>query len=103
MKVKEITDAIEAMAPLHLQESWDNAGMQVGNPKQEVTGVLLCTDVREETVDEAIERGFNVIISHHPLLFHKLSLHRSALSYHIRREPMQLPVLSAHNAEAAPA
>ena len=72
MKVKEITDAIESMAPLHLQESWDNAGMQVGNPNSEVTGILLCTDVREETVDEAIERGFNMIISHHPLLFRGL-------------------------------
>lgn len=72
MKVKEITRAIEAYAPLHLQESWDNAGMQVGNPGSEVTGVLLCTDVREEIVDEAIERGANMIISHHPLLFRGL-------------------------------
>lgn len=72
MKIKEITDAIEAHAPLHLQESWDNAGMQVGNAQDEVTGVLLCTDVREETIDEAIERGANLIISHHPLLFRGL-------------------------------
>lgn len=72
MKVKEITDAIEAFAPLYLQESWDNAGMQVGDPYSEVTGVLLCTDVREEIVDEAIERGTNMIISHHPLLFRGL-------------------------------
>jgi dinuclear metal center YbgI/SA1388 family protein len=72
MKVKEITDAIEAFAPLHLQESWDNAGMQVGNPDNEVTGVLLCTDVREEIVDEAIARRSNMIISHHPLLFRGL-------------------------------
>ena len=72
MKVKEITNAIEAVAPLYLQESWDNSGMQVGDPDCEVSGVLLCTDVREEIVDEAIERGANMIISHHPLLFRGL-------------------------------
>ncbi len=72
MKVREITGAIEAFAPLYLQESWDNAGMQVGDLDSEITGVLLCTDVREEVVDEAIERGANVIISHHPLLFRGL-------------------------------
>ena len=72
MKIREITNAIEAVAPLYLQESWDNSGMQVGDLDCEVTGVLLCTDVREEVVDEAIERGSNVIISHHPLLFRGL-------------------------------
>lgn len=72
MKIKEITKAIEDFAPLHLQESWDNSGIQVGNPENEITGVLLCTDVREEIVDEAIERGANMIISHHPLLFRGL-------------------------------
>ncbi|MBQ2074520.1 MAG: Nif3-like dinuclear metal center hexameric protein, partial [Muribaculaceae bacterium] len=72
MKVKEITNAIEEYAPLYLQESWDNSGMQVGDPESEVTGVLLCTDVREEIIDEAIERGANVVISHHPLLFRGL-------------------------------
>lgn len=70
MKVKEITSAIEAYAPLYLQEDYDNAGMQVGNPEQEITGVLLCTDVREPIVDEAIARGFNLVISNHPLIFH---------------------------------
>ena len=70
MKISEITQAIEAFAPLSLQEDYDNAGMQVGNPEAEVTGVLLCTDVREDTLDEAIERGANLIISHHPLIFH---------------------------------
>jgi dinuclear metal center YbgI/SA1388 family protein len=72
MTVKEITKAIEDYAPLYLQESWDNAGMQVGDMDSEVKGILLCTDVREEIVDEAIERGANMIISHHPLLFRGL-------------------------------
>ena len=72
MRVKDITDAIEAVAPLYLQESWDNSGLQVGDPECEVTGVLLCTDVREEIVDEAIKVGANMIVSHHPLLFRGL-------------------------------
>ena len=47
MKIREITDAIEQYAPLRLQEEWDNAGIQVGDPEAEVTGILLCTDATE--------------------------------------------------------
>ncbi len=72
MKIKEITQAIEAYAPLELQESFDNAGVQVGDVEREVTGVLLCTDVREPIVAEALELGCNLIISHHPLIFHAI-------------------------------
>lgn len=72
MKVREITHAIEQYAPLYLQEGFDNAGMQVGDPESFITGVLLCTDVREEIIDEAIEHGANMIISHHPLIFRGL-------------------------------
>ncbi|MBR5101752.1 MAG: Nif3-like dinuclear metal center hexameric protein [Muribaculaceae bacterium] len=64
--------AIEQYAPLSLQEGFDNSGIQVGDPDATVKGVLLCTDVREDIVDEAIERGDNLIISHHPLIFHPL-------------------------------
>ena len=72
MKIREITDAIEQYAPLRLQEEWDNAGIQVGNPEADITGVLLCTDATEAVVTEAIDRGFNLVISHHPLIFHGL-------------------------------
>ena len=72
MKIREITDAIEQYAPLRLQEEWDNAGIQVGNPEADVTGVLLCTDATETVVAEAIDRGFNLVISHHPLIFRGL-------------------------------
>ncbi len=72
MRVKEITNAIEAVAPLYLQEDFDNAGMQVGDPNSEVDGVMLCTDVTEEIVDEAVRRGIGLVISHHPLIFHGL-------------------------------
>ena len=64
--------ALERFAPLPLQESWDNAGLQVGLTETEVSGALLCLDVNERIVDEAIEKGCNLIVSHHPLLFRGL-------------------------------
>jgi len=72
MKIKEIVDALERFAPLPLQDGFDNAGLQVGLTEATVTGALLCLDVTEEVVDEAIADNCNVIISHHPLLFNKL-------------------------------
>ena len=64
--------ALERFAPLPLQESWDNAGLQVGLTETEVSGALLCLDVNERIVDEAISKGCNLIVSHHPLLFRGL-------------------------------
>lgn len=70
--IREITAAIEEFAPLALQESYDNAGLQVGDASLAATGALLCVDVTEEVVDEAIQKGCNLIIAHHPLLFRPL-------------------------------
>ena len=64
--------ALEQFAPLPLQESWDNAGLQLGLTEAEVSGALLCLDVNEAIVDEAIRKGCNLIVSHHPLLFRGL-------------------------------
>lgn len=69
MKVKDIADAIESLAPLRYQEDYDNAGFQVGDPASELKGVLLCTDVTPAVLDEAIAHGYNMVISHHPLIF----------------------------------
>lgn len=69
LKVCDIARAIEEFAPLALQESYDNAGLQVGNPEAPVSAVLLCLDVTEDTVREAKERSCNLIVSHHPLIF----------------------------------
>ena len=66
-------DALEQYAPLPLQDSFDNAGLQIGlTAEQEVTGALLCLDVTEAVIDEAERMGCNLIIAHHPLLFHGL-------------------------------
>lgn len=72
MKIKEVLSALEQFAPLPLQEGWDNAGLQIGLTEAEVSGALLCLDVNERIVDEAIAKGCNLIVSHHPLLFHGL-------------------------------
>ncbi len=68
-RIKDVLKEIEQYAPLPLQEGFDNAGVQVGDVNQEVTGVLLCLDVTEEVIDEALETGSNLIVSHHPLAF----------------------------------
>ncbi len=72
MKVREIIAALEDFAPLPLQESYDNAGLQCGLTEAEVSGALLCLDVTEAVVAEAVELGCNLIVSHHPLLFRGL-------------------------------
>ncbi len=70
--VQSICNLIEDVAPLALQEDYDNAGMQLGNVQMEVHGILLCIDITEEVLDEAIGKGCNLIISHHPLIFRGL-------------------------------
>lgn len=73
MKIKEVAETLERFAPLPLQESYDNAGLQIGlTEAEEVSGVLLCLDVTEAVVKEAVAKGCNMIVSHHPLIFRPL-------------------------------
>ena len=69
MKLKEITDHLASFAPLAYQESYDNAGLITGNHDMIISGILICLDSIEETIDEAIEKECNLIISHHPIVF----------------------------------
>jgi len=69
MKARHIAQVLEEIAPLALQEDFDNSGFQTGNPDKEITSALLCLDVTEEVVDEAISSNCEMIISHHPLIF----------------------------------
>lgn len=73
MKISRVVAALERFAPLPLQESYDNAGLQVGLTDVEVSGALLCLDVNEQIIDEAIAKNCNLVVAHHPLIFHKLS------------------------------
>ena len=72
MKIKEVVEALEKFAPLPLQESYDNAGLQIGITGSECSGALLCLDVTEAVIEEAVAAGLNLIIAHHPLLFRGL-------------------------------
>lgn len=73
MKIKEVAEALERFAPLPLQESYDNAGLQIGLTEADnLTGVLLCLDVTEDVIREAAQKGCNLIVSHHPLIFRGL-------------------------------
>jgi len=72
MKISELIRPIEELAPLSLQESYDNSGLSVGSPGQEVESALITLDVTEEVVEEAIMNGCSLIISHHPVIFGSL-------------------------------
>ena len=69
MKVKDIIKVVEEFAPLSIQEGWDNSGLCVGSPEDEVTSVLLALDCTPALVDEAIACGADMIVTHHPLIF----------------------------------
>ena len=78
MTVQDIISELETVAPLAYQESYDNAGLLVGNRTDAVEKVLITLDVTESVVREAIECGANLIISHHPLIFRPLKSINSA-------------------------
>jgi len=69
MKIKEISAYLENMAPAGLKESYDNVGLLIGDPETEVNQAIICLDLTEELMDEAVNSGCNLIISHHPLIF----------------------------------
>jgi dinuclear metal center YbgI/SA1388 family protein len=69
MIVKDVTNYLESIAPLQLQESYDNAGLILGDHLQQVKGVLVCLDVNDKVIEEANENDCNLIIAHHPLIF----------------------------------
>jgi dinuclear metal center YbgI/SA1388 family protein len=69
VRLKNIIDVLNEWAPPGLQEAYDNSGLIAGNPDQQITGALICIDVTEAVVDEAIRLKYNLIISHHPPVF----------------------------------
>jgi len=69
MKISDLTTYLHSVAPPELQEDYDNAGLLIGDPNREGTGVLCTLDVTEEVVKEAIEKDCNLIVAHHPLIF----------------------------------
>jgi dinuclear metal center YbgI/SA1388 family protein len=71
--IQAVYDWLDSAAPFESQEEFDNAGLQMGHPDQEVNGILLALDATPEVVEEAQRRGCELIISHHPLIFTPLA------------------------------
>ncbi|MBO0930006.1 Nif3-like dinuclear metal center hexameric protein [Fibrella aquatilis] len=71
-QIRDLTRYMDSWAPPVYQESYDNAGLIVGDPNAVITGVLVSLDATEAVVDEAIARGCNVIVAHHPIVFRGL-------------------------------
>ncbi|GAB3694584.1 Nif3-like dinuclear metal center hexameric protein [Spirosoma flavus] len=69
VQIRQLTAYLEAFAPLAYQESYDNAGLIIGDPNDEIKGVLISLDATEAVVDEAIAKGCNVVVAHHPIVF----------------------------------
>ncbi|MBR0053457.1 MAG: Nif3-like dinuclear metal center hexameric protein [Bacteroidales bacterium] len=69
MRVGDIIAAIEQFAPLSIQEGWDNSGLSIGSPEDEVHGVLVGFDCTAELIDEAVAAGCDMVVTHHPLIF----------------------------------
>jgi dinuclear metal center YbgI/SA1388 family protein len=69
MKIQQVIDFLEQKAPRVYQESYDNSGLLTGSSSDELTGILVCLDVIETVVDEAISNGCNFIVAHHPIIF----------------------------------
>ncbi len=69
MKIKEITRFLEQLAPLYLQEPYDNSGLLIGSPDNEIKKALITLDITNAVLDEAVTGGAGLIIAHHPLIF----------------------------------
>ncbi|RYY68735.1 MAG: Nif3-like dinuclear metal center hexameric protein [Chitinophagaceae bacterium] len=72
MQIKEIISALEQLAPMALQEDYDNAGLLTGNTTWNCTGIIVSLDATEAVVKDAIEKGCNLIVAHHPIIFRGL-------------------------------
>ncbi len=72
MLVKDVIQVLEQVAPSYLQETYDNSGLLVGGFDAQVTGILFCLDSTEAIVEEAVRKGCNLIVAHHPIVFRGL-------------------------------
>jgi dinuclear metal center YbgI/SA1388 family protein len=69
MKLKELIQSLETFAPPALQEGYDNSGLILGSPEMEITSALICLDSTPDVIEEAIKKGCNLVIAHHPIVF----------------------------------
>jgi dinuclear metal center YbgI/SA1388 family protein len=69
MKIKEVVSYLNSKYPLGYQESYDNSGFQLGDDTEDIKGALIAVDLTLEVIHEAIEKGCNLIVTHHPFIF----------------------------------
>jgi len=74
MKIQDILDLIEKVAPAANADEWDNVGLMCGRRNAKVTRALLCVDVTTDVIQEAVDKGCQVIVAHHPFLMEKFNL-----------------------------
>ena len=72
MILKNIIDEIESVYPLYIQESYDNSGLIIGDRNADITGILIALDLDLEVINEAISQNCNLVITHHPCIFHNI-------------------------------
>ena len=77
--VQNISEVMNRIAPKKFAEEWDNPGLLVGNPKNEVEKIFVALDVTEEVIKNSVDFGANLIISHHPIIFHAVKNFRTDL------------------------
>ena len=83
MILNDLCSYLDSAVPLSFQEGYDNSGLQIGFPENEISSALITVDVTEDVLDEAIRLKCDVIVSHHPLIFGNLK--RLSGSDHIQR------------------
>ena len=95
MKVVDIYEYIDKIAPFNTCDNFDNVGLLVGDMYADVSGVLLATDITHDIITEAIEKGRNLIITHHPVIFDPLkSVNKGSIVYRLIEN--EISVISAH-------
>ncbi len=99
MKTKELLETLQKIAPLELQESWDNSGLQIDLGAEETDRVLIALEITSEVVEEAILKQAGMIITHHPLMFNAIRRLRAddvVGNYVLRLVRAGISVYSAH-------
>lgn len=99
MKLEELTQVIEEIAPIHTQESWDNSGIQIAAGPLNICKVLTSLEITDSVIEEADEEGVDLIITHHPLIFggiNSIDYHDTIGSYIVKLLNLGISVYSCH-------
>ena len=79
LTVQTVCNAMNRMAPKYLAEEWDNPGLLIGDPTQEINKILIALDISDDIINNAIESNCQMIVTHHPMIFHSIKSIRTDL------------------------